>query len=103
MTPDVTYTSGTPERRLYEMHEVAWRNYATKPFPGMVTLLRPKRLPIFHPDPKLGWGMVRGQQVEVRIVPGVGIHGESLRNGNGEGTAKVVERLIESRDLELTA
>jgi hypothetical protein len=33
----------------------------------------------------------------------VGIHGESLRNGNGEGTAKVVERLIESRDLELTA
>jgi len=96
------YSSGTAERRLYELHEVAWRKYVPKAFPGLVTLLRPKRLPIFHPDPNLGWGMVKGQRLEVRIVPGVGIHGESLRSGNEEGTARVVEKAIEERDLEPT-
>ena len=89
----------TDELRLWELHEVAWRKYVPLAFPGVVTLLRPKRLPILHPDPRLGWDMVKGQRVEVELAPGMGMHGEALKKDNGEKTAALVERLIERHEM----
>jgi len=55
---------------------------------------------LLHPNPTLGWDAVKDQRLEVRIVPGVGIHGECIRNGNGQSTARVIEQVIERRELE---
>jgi len=65
----------------------------------MVTILRPHRLPIFHPDPTLGWGTVKGQRLQVRVVPGIGIHGECLNEG--AGLARVIEDAVEVREFAL--
>jgi len=51
------YPPWTAERRLYDAHETAWRSYIPTSFPGVVTLFRPRRLPVAQPDPKLGWGV----------------------------------------------
>jgi thioesterase domain-containing protein len=93
LAPDATAPK-TSELRLWESHDAAWNGYVPRAFPGVVTLLRPQRLPMLQPDPTLGWGKIAGQQVEVRIVPGSGIHGQSLKNRNAKGTAKVIEAAI---------
>lgn len=84
----------TVERRLFEMHYGAWHRYVPRAFPGVVTLLRPGRLPMFQPDPKFGWGSVKGQRLEVGIVPGPGISGQALRAENAAGTARLVDEAI---------
>lgn len=98
-----TYPSITDERRLYEVHQRAWRKYVPEAIPGPVTLFRPRRLPILQPDPRLGWHLIKTQRLEVRIVPGEGIHGACLGGRNGRTTAHVVEQAIEARELELNA
>ncbi|HWB58125.1 MAG TPA: amino acid adenylation domain-containing protein [Chthoniobacteraceae bacterium] len=85
----------TDERRLWDKHYDAWHIYVPRAFPGLVTLLRPGRLPIFHPDPNFGWDSVEGQRFEVRIVPGAGINGHAISGANAAGTARVVETAIE--------
>lgn len=85
----------TTEIRVWETHYQAWHEYVPRAFPGEVTLLRPCRLPLSHPNPKFGWDCVPGQRVQVRIVPGAGIHGQALKKQNAAGTARVIEQLIE--------
>jgi thioesterase domain-containing protein len=71
---------GTADEQLYEIHEKAWRQYTARGFPGEVTLLRPRRLPIFRAhDPTLGWSKVTAERLRVRIVPGPGWHGAALQ------------------------
>ncbi len=89
----------TPEERLYAAHESAWRSYVPKAFRGVVTVLRPRRMPVLQPDPAFGWRSVKGQRVEIRSVPGPGLHGECLKRG--EGVAAVIEAAIEQREREL--
>jgi len=90
------------ERRLYETHETAWRSYVPRAVLGVVTLLRPQRLPIFHPDPHLGWASIDGQQVEVEIVPADGIHGSMLKDLNAREAARLIEKATGKRELELS-
>jgi hypothetical protein len=94
-TPN-SYGNTTPEQRLYARHDIAWQSYQPQAFSGVVTVLRPTRTPIFHPDPMMGWRSVKGQRLEVRIVPGVGIHGECLKSG--AGIAEVIEGAIAERE-----
>jgi len=89
----------TPDQRMYAIHEAAWRRYMPHAVADMVTILRPHRLPIFHPDPTLGWGTVKGQRLQVRVVPGIGIHGECLNEG--AGLARVIEDAVEVREFAL--
>ena len=86
----------TAEQRLYAIQEAAWRRYVPRALANVVTILRPHRLPIFHPDPKLGWGSVKGQRLEVCAVPGIGIHGRCLNEG--AGLAQVIESAIQQRE-----
>jgi amino acid adenylation domain-containing protein len=91
----------TPEERLTELHELAWPRYQPRAFPHTITLLRPRRLPLFKPDPHLGWSSKIGQPLEVRIVPGPGIHGAAIMPENAAATAKIIEEAVdefEARD-----
>jgi len=101
MPPDTgdLFPPWTAERRLYDTHETAWRTYIPTAFPGVVTLFRPHRLPVAQPDPKLGWGTIRGQRLEVRTLPGSGIHGDCINCRNGKTTANAIERAIEAQEL----
>jgi thioesterase domain-containing protein len=96
-----SYPPLTVERTLQDAHELAWRRYVPTAFPGVMTVFRPHRLPVLHPDPKLGWGLIEGQRLEVQTVSGWGIHGDCISSRNGAAMAKVIEKAIETREREL--
>jgi thioesterase domain-containing protein/acyl carrier protein len=63
---------------VWQAHEQAWRQYRPKPYPGAMTLLRLKSLPILQPyDATLGWNRLAAR-VDVRLISGP-LHGDALK------------------------
>lgn len=74
-----------------EIEYKALNNYRPVPYPGPVTLFRPRRLPVFQPyDETLGWKRFVKGRLEVCVVPGPGFHGSMLSNTNAPALAKLV-------------
>ena len=96
-----TFTAG---EQLYEIHERAWRQYVPHSFPGEVTLLRPRRLPVFRShDPTLGWSGVCGERLRVRVVPGGGWHGASLKEPHAAALTRAIEScIVEAEQMPVT-
>jgi thioesterase domain-containing protein/acyl carrier protein len=64
--------------QLWQAHETARRQYQPRPYPGKITLMRLKSLPILRPyDSARGWHCLV-PEVDVRIIPGP-LHNDVLK------------------------
>jgi thioesterase domain-containing protein len=91
----------TAAQALYRIHDQACRNYLPGRYRGEVTLLRPRRMPIFRThDPTYGWNEVQADRLRVKIVPGPGWHGAPLKEPHVAGLVRIVECCM--REAELT-
>jgi hypothetical protein len=88
-----------PDSETWVAHERAWRRYCVRPYAGVVTLFRTRRLPLLLPyDTTLGWSRLQLGGLNVRIAPGPGLHGEMLRPPYAEPLAKTLELDMKSAE-----
>jgi thioesterase domain-containing protein len=91
----------TATQALYGIHDQACRNYLPGRYRGEVTLLRPRRMPIFRTyDPTYGWNEVQAERLRVKTVPGPGWHGALLKEPYVAGLVRIVECCM--REAEVT-
>jgi amino acid adenylation domain-containing protein len=58
-------------RNMLQTQFLAFQAYDPEPFPGRITLIRARALPLFRPcDPEMGWGRLALGGVEVKIISG---------------------------------
>ena len=65
------HTQAYKLRRLFAMHDKAFKEYNPNPYQGRVVLFLASKQPLgIHPDPTLGWGKLFNTELELREIPG---------------------------------
>jgi len=80
---------------LYDLYELACRNYVAGRFSGHVTLFRQQRLPISQShDPTMGWSAVTEGRVRVQVIKRTLWHGAALEEPHAMKLTRAIESCI---------